>query len=125
MALWYQSTVVLFLNFSVSSIAIRFWPTHFVSGKALDAGTLPLVAAIHPILRLQDVNHDLFQILVRIRELNVATLRPALFVTNRIPTLPQNACGIRPELIANSFYVIGNAIVLVACLWDYLTATWT
>lgn len=40
------------------------------------AGSLPLLTAVHPVLSLQNVNHDLFQILVCINELNIATLRP-------------------------------------------------
>ena len=50
-----------------------------MSGKALAAGSLHLLTAIHPILRFQNVNHDLLQIIIRVNELNVSALRPELF----------------------------------------------
>ena len=76
-----------------------------------------LLSAIHPILRFQNINHDLLQILIGINELNIAALGPNFLVLNRIFTLPQYTSRIRLELIPNAFYSVCDAIVLVARFW--------
>ena len=43
-----------------------------VSGKALAAGLSPQLSAVHPILRLQNVDRDLLHIVISINELNIA-----------------------------------------------------
>ena len=56
----------------------RFSPylIHRQRQDPLAAGSLPLLTAIHPVLRLRYVNHDPLQLFIRVNQLNVAVFTP-------------------------------------------------
>ena len=67
---------------------------------------------------LINIDHNLFQIIIRINELNIPALGPYFLVLNRILTSSQHTCRIRFQFIADSFDSISGSVVLVASLWD-------
>ena len=95
---------------------LRTSANRVLSGKALAAGFSGLSVLPPTILRFVDIIHDLFQISIRVNELNIAAFGPNLFVLNRVLALPQDTSRVRLKLIANSLDAISNSMVLVARL---------
>ena len=90
----------------------------FVSGKALAAGSSPLLSAFHPLLGLRYINHDLLQIIIRINELNIAALGPNFLVRDRILASSQYTSCICLQFIADSLDPVRGSIVVVSSVWQ-------
>ena len=72
-----------------------------VSCYALTSGSLFEVVELHAVLRLIDVNDNLFQFLLPVDALPVAACRPNGTIDKLRPTLSQYAGAVCLELIAN------------------------